>query len=998
MEMEMPALEELEWLESNSLLPEEPLDDEYFFDGEDLHADPSRPSHISPTSTSRDTAPSVVATDSQNSKKRPRQDEIDSSSLRPPASHVEEISSDAKEKDSDEDWLHYSPKKGKSCSAEIEVDVQMPDVAEKIISRFASEIDGDCMAITGPDGQRVYAKLRSMDALHHKLLLKGNNTSTGLLSEPISILNELVEQESLAKALQESFESQAEQTCGDGPVSHERLWVEKYAPNSFTELLSDEHTNREVLLWLKQWDPIVFGSNVRSTSDDVLSALRIHSSITQTARFPKNQNKFSMNKGGNFMNQNRSSWGDGTDRENSNLNGSHSSWNKKTSFVNKQPEQKVLLLCGPPGLGKTTLAHVAAKHCGYRVVEINASDDRSAASIESKILDVLQMNSVMPDAKPKCLVIDEIDGALGDGKGAVDVILKMLAAEKKNLSEKGDDAELDSQQKKASSKKGHKPPKLSRPVICICNDLYAPALRQLRQVAKVHTFVQPTTTRVVNRLKYICMKEGFKTNSIALSALAECTECDIRSCLNTLQFLNKKKQALGIVDVDTQVIGRKDMSRSAFDVWKAIFHKQKPKRRGKSVNSEGDTDHLYSLISGRGEYELTMDGIHENFLKLSYHDPMMQKTVKCMDVLGTSDSLINYVYRTQHMQITAYQPSMAVSLSRLIAQVDKPNIEWPKSFHRCRAMHIERKDMLKTWEKGIRPSISRHISVDSFVQDIASPFLHIISPPNLRPVALHLLSEREKDELVELTDTMVSYSITYKYSKHAPQEKMYNNNIFGEPSDESLLSLDPPIPDFVNFKGYQSEFFGLSLAMKHILVHEIEKQRMLQESIGKSMNRTDTSANQKSTNHNTATLAKTNPPASSVEKISNRQKPAETNAENLPAPKKTFHQTSNFFDRFKKESNTDAKTEKVGGEKAGTIQRDSRPLLFKYNEVCCLSICFLFFFTSPTTLLVLFCDISYFGVCRVSPMLLKDRLKFVIFCFSHCLMLLLWRISFCSYC
>ncbi|XP_057752456.1 uncharacterized protein LOC130970398 [Arachis stenosperma] len=30
---------------------------------------------------------------------------------------------------------------------------------------------------------------------------------------------------------------------------HEQLWVDKYAPKSFTELLSDEQTNREVLLW-----------------------------------------------------------------------------------------------------------------------------------------------------------------------------------------------------------------------------------------------------------------------------------------------------------------------------------------------------------------------------------------------------------------------------------------------------------------------------------------------------------------------------------------------------------------------------------------------------------------------------------------------------------------------------------------------------------------------------------------------------------------------------
>jgi len=42
-----------------------------------------------------------------------------------------------------------------------------------------------------------------------------------------------------------------------------------------------------------------------------------------------------------------------------------------------RPKQKVALLHGPPGLGKTTLAHVVAKHAGYNVVEMNASDDRS---------------------------------------------------------------------------------------------------------------------------------------------------------------------------------------------------------------------------------------------------------------------------------------------------------------------------------------------------------------------------------------------------------------------------------------------------------------------------------------------------------------------------------------------------------------------------------------------------------------------------------------------
>jgi hypothetical protein len=80
----------------------------------------------------------------------------------------------------------------------------------------------------------------------------------------IGPLRELVRRKTIA-ALQPRS-NQAE----DSDAKREKLlWVEKYAPKSFSQLLSHEKTNREVLKAVKEWDPFVFKTSVPKFAGNV---------------------------------------------------------------------------------------------------------------------------------------------------------------------------------------------------------------------------------------------------------------------------------------------------------------------------------------------------------------------------------------------------------------------------------------------------------------------------------------------------------------------------------------------------------------------------------------------------------------------------------------------------------------------------------------------------------------------------------------------------------
>ncbi len=54
-------------------------------------------------------------------------------------------------------------------------------------------------------------------------------------------------------------------------------------------------------------------------------------------------------------------------------------------------------------------------------------------------------------------------------------------------------------------------------------------------------------------------------------ALAERAACDVRSCLNTLQFLARQGTRVRTQDITSLNMGQKDISTGAFTVWSRLL-------------------------------------------------------------------------------------------------------------------------------------------------------------------------------------------------------------------------------------------------------------------------------------------------------------------------------------------------------------------------------------------------------------------------------------------
>lgn len=192
---------------------------------------------------------------------------------------------------------------------------------------------------------------------------------------------------------------------------------------------------------------------------------------------------------------------------------------------------------------------MVAKHAGYNPVEINASDDRSTEAFKTALENATQMRSVVDqEGRPNCLIFDEIDGA---PQSSIDFLIKFVNGTAAKKSKKG--------KTQAGSI-------LKRPIICICNDAYVPALRPLRQIAFVINFPPTCSTRLAARLMEIAKRQHITTDLGAMMALAEKSNNDIRSCLSVLYFFKVQNKPVRLSDIYRASIGQKDMQKGRYDI------------------------------------------------------------------------------------------------------------------------------------------------------------------------------------------------------------------------------------------------------------------------------------------------------------------------------------------------------------------------------------------------------------------------------------------------
>ncbi|MFB6353434.1 MAG: replication factor C large subunit [Halobacteriales archaeon] len=229
------------------------------------------------------------------------------------------------------------------------------------------------------------------------------------------------------------------------------------------------------------------------------------------------------------------------------------------------PEHReAVVLHGRPGVGKTSAAHALANDLGWSVVELNASDQRTADVVERVAGEAADGGTLSGGAGGRKLVLlDEADNLHGNAdRGGARAITGLVK-----------DAE--------------------QPVVLVANEYYEMS-RGLRNACRDIEFRDVSARSILPVLRDVCRREDVTAEDGALEAVAEQNSGDLRGAINDLQAL---ADAGGHLAVDDVVTAERDTTEDVFPFLESLFQDASPEAaRRASFDVDETPDDLIGWI------------------------------------------------------------------------------------------------------------------------------------------------------------------------------------------------------------------------------------------------------------------------------------------------------------------------------------------------------------------------------------------------------------------